>query len=140
MVAENETYCFALQRVDILSYCDAIGDLDLIWRRNISKNRLSFFFRPCEVQFYFCFMYLTAYSPLTVVGQLKVVPSHIIAESSLPARLACNTVLSDLSSCLHCVVVSGLARESATFASSSSFNQHFTPHSSRSRSLSLPAP
>lgn len=47
---------------------------------------------------------------------------------SLPTWADHSALLSDLSSCPHCMVVLGLALESVTLTSSSGFNQQLSPH------------
>lgn len=68
---------------------------------------------------------LTLSNNTTVVRQFMVVSSSY---GSLPAWADRRTLLSDPSSCPHCMVVLGPASESATFVSSYSFNQQFSPH------------
>lgn len=67
----------------------------------------------------------TSHSVTTVVS---TVHGCFFSYGSLPSWLDHRALLSDLSSCPHLMSVSGPASESATFASSSGFNQQFSPH------------
>lgn len=58
----------------------------------------------------------------------QTVHSCFFSYRSLPAWPDHGALLSDPSSCPHCMVVLCPASESATYASSCSFNQQFSPH------------
>lgn len=64
----------------------------------------------------------------SVTTAVSIVHGCFFSYGSLPACSDHHILLSDLSSCPHCTAVSVPASKSATFASSSSFNQHFSPH------------
>lgn len=63
-----------------------------------------------------------------IVTCVQTVPGCFFSYRLLSAQDDCRTLLSDLSFCPHCMVVLRPASESATLASSYSFNQHFSPH------------